>query len=417
MGQLRRFTIERAQKGAALLLMLLLFIIAFSTYMVSSLSATQPEVQRQQKTMETLMYAKEALIAWPVLQGNFGKDTYHRPGSLPCPDNNHKGAVDSGNESGTCASGGSSIGRFPWKSFGIEELGDANGEMLWYAVSDNFRKTNMNKKPINSDAQGNLLLYAADGITLLTPPGEELVAIIFSPGPPLSGQNRSSAPNDASSYLDNGNGRNNVLAGGPFIAGPALNAQGNIVVNDQVIGIGAQELIAAVEKLVLNEAQKALNQFALNPANGGKYPNPARFDDPECNTIIVDVRSPNVCSSDSSTCIGRLPEDSGDTTKLGSYLPDWFLQNGWGRVITYAVNSGSVVDSSGANCSSPLKVDGQDKTYVIIAPGMARNGQVRPSTTLSNYLEDAANSDAWTSLDVNFVTPGSNSNDQLRSSP
>ena len=409
------YSMERhTQYGAALLLTLLFFVIAFSAYLVFSLNTTDPEVQRQQKTMETLAYAKEALIAWSVLQGDYGTDTLHRPGSLPCPDTNFFGSTNSGNASGTCsASGGSSIGRFPWKAFDIEELYDANGEGLWYAVSDNFRKPHLNKKSINSDTQGSLLLYAADGVTLLTPSGEELVAIIFSAGPPLPKQNRSSAPNDAASYLDSGNGRNNTLASGPFIAGPSRDVQGNIIVNDLAIGISARELIAAVEKRALKEAQNALAQFAT--ANG-KYPNPARFDDMECNKIIDDVGSTTVCASDSTTCVGRLPEDSGDATKLGNYVAPWFLENGWGRVITYAVNSGSAVDSSGTSCSALLNVNGQTKDYVIIAPGIPLNGEIRPSTMLSSYLEDPANSDAW-NPDMNFVLPSNNSNDQLRSSP
>ena len=407
---------KHAQCGAALLLMLLFFVIAFSAYLVFSLNTTDPEAQRQQKTMETLAYAKEALIAWSVQRGDGGGNTTsYRPGSLPCPDNNHVGVIGQGNASGSCStSGGTTIGRFPWKSLDIEELRDANGEGLWYAISDNFRYPPQNTAAINSDTKGSLHLYAPDGITLLTPPGEELVAIIFSAGPSLPGQNRNSAPNQASSYLDSGNGQDNALAGGPFIAGPSRNAQGDIIINDLVIGISARELISAVEKRALKEAQNALAKFAA--VNGSKYPNPASFDNAACNTVIDNVGTPNICASDSSTCIGRLPEDSGDATKLGNYVAPWFLQNGWGRVITYAVNSGSVVDGSGTDCSALLSVDGKPKDYVIIAPGTPLNGVIRPSTALSHYLEDAANSDAW-SPDMNFSTPSNTSNDQLRSSP
>ena len=406
---------KHEQHGAALLLMLLFFVIAFSAYLIFSLNTTDPEVQRQQKTMETLANAKEALLSWSVLQGDIGTEANHRPGSLPCPDTNFFGTTNSGYASGSCsASGGTSIGRFPWRSLGIEELRDANGEALWYAVSDNFRKPNLNQAPINSDTQGSLHLYAPDGTTLLTPPGEELVAVIFSAGTPLPGQNRNSAPNEVASYLDRGNGQNNTLAGGPFIAGPSRDTQGIVIVNDLVISISARELISAVEKRALKEAQNALTQFAT--ANGDKYPNPARFDGTDCDTPIGNIKTPNVCPSDSSTCVGRLPEDSGDATKLGNYVAPWFLENGWGRVITYAVNGGNVVDNSDPSCLLPLKVDGQPRSYVIIAPGTPLNGKIRPSAILSNYLEDPDNSDAW-NPDMIFSAPSNNSNDQLRSVP
>lgn len=398
------------QRGAALLLALLLVTLALGSILITGLSRADLETQRQRKTMATLAQAKEALIAWSVLNGDRGTEDYPRPGSLPCPDRNNLGTLNSGNASGSCSTaGGTSIGRLPWKTLGIEELHDADGELLWYAISDNFRKATASSPPINSDTKGTLLLYAANGTTLLTGSGDELAAIIFSPGRPLPGQDRSSAPNAVSSYLDSGNGRNNTLAAGPFIAGPAKDASGNVVVNDLVIGITARELIGAVEKRALREAENALAAYAA--ANGGKYPNPGSANGPNCAASIMRVDSPTICSSDSTACIGRLPEDS-------VYPPAaaWFRQNGWGRVMTYTVNANYALDGGGTGCSAALNVDGQTKHYVLFAPGTPLGTQTRPATTLTNYLEDAANADAW-NPNVNFVTPGPTSNDQLRSFP
>jgi hypothetical protein len=287
-------------------------------------------------------------------------------------------------------------------------LRDADGEPLWYAVSDDFRGTSMNNDAINSDSNGTLQLYSADGATLLTPTGGELAAIIFAPGPALSGQDRISSPDAPESFLDNGNGRSNTSAGGPFIAGPANDAQGNVVVNDLVIGIRAEELIATLEKRVLAEAQGALKQYRTST---GKLPNPASVTGANCTSKITDVKTPSICASDSTTCSGRLPEDA-----LSAYVAPWFLENGWGRAITYVVNKNEALDASGANCSTDLNVGGESKSYVIIAPGTARPGQVRPSPTLSSYLEDAVNADAWSAYS-NFATPTPDSNDQMRSAP
>jgi hypothetical protein len=395
-------------RGAALLLLLFMVVVVFSTALITSLAAKNPEIQRQQTTLEALAQAKQALIAWSVMQGDVGTSSNPRPGTLPCPDRNFFGSADSGNASGSCSTnGGTSIGRLPWRSLGMERLRDASGETLWYAVSDNFRNPSLNKVPINSDSKGSLLLYAADGSTLSTPTGEELAAIILAPGPPLPGQDRIALPNNnAPSYLDAFNGKNNANAGGPFVMGPVKDANGNLVTNDLVVSVTARELLSALERRALNEAQIALKEY-FN-ANG-HYPNPAPHNAPNCTSSIADVKlAASPCSSDSATCFGRLPEDA-----LEPYVALWFLQNGWGRVMIYAIND------SGAGCSMPIHVDGKEKNYILIAPGSACNGQIRPSTSLSDYLEDTNNlddTDAW-SGNPEFSTPNTRSNDQIRSFP
>ncbi|GHU33946.1 hypothetical protein AGMMS50256_26860 [Betaproteobacteria bacterium] len=392
-------------RGAALLLLLLLVVIAFSTTLITSLAAKNPEIQRQQSTLETLAQAKQALIAWSVAHGDVGTDSFPRPGALPCPDRNLFGSADSGFASGSCSTGGgTSIGRLPWRSLGMERLRDASGETFWYAVSDNFRNPNLYKAPINSDSKGSLLLYAANGSTLSTPIGEELAAIILAPGHPLPGQDRDALPNNnASGYLDAFNGKNNANAGGPFIMGPAKDANGNIVTNDLVVGVTARELLSALEQRALNEAQIALKKYA---ETYGHYPNPAPPNGDNCTSPVADVKlAVSPCASDSTTCIGRLPEDV-----LEPYVASWFLRNAWGRVMIYAIND------NGAGCSTPIHVDGEEKNYILIAPGSARNEQSRPSLSLSDYLEDSGNTDGW-SGNSDFVVPDVNNNDLLRAEP
>jgi hypothetical protein len=388
---------------------LLLMVLGISHMLITSrTSGGNPEVERQRKTFEALVQSKQALIAWSIMEGDMGTSTYPRSGVLPCPDNNLFGSAASGGASGSCSvSGGTSVGRLPWKSIGVDRLRDADGEVLWYAVSDNFRsRTDHNKAAVNSDTRGTLRLYAADGITLATPSGEELAAVIFAPGPPLPGQNRTAESAEftgnkiVSAYLEAFNGKNNASAAGPFIMGPVKDSVGDLVVNDLVIGLTARELIAAMEKRALNEAQKALSQFDT-------LPKPAPHDDPSCTSLITNVTEAVVpCTNNgSSTCFGRLPENA-----LSDHVPPWFIQNGWGRVMVYAIND------AGAGCTTPLNVGETPKRYVLFAPGPARQGQSRPSFSLSDYLEDTANTDGWLG-DFDFVVPGGESNDQLRTSP
>ena len=396
------------QRGAALLLALLLALTLGLSLFFQAVDPVTAKQARERRTEQALAQAKAALIAWSVVQGDMGDKIHDRPGSLPCPD-----LGDTGTAATSCESAkGSSLGRLPWKTLGIEAWRDADGERLWYALSNNFRVSH--SAAINSDTRGQLQLYAADGTTLLTPAGEELAAIIFAAGPPLAGQDRVAGPDNAANYLDAAGPWNNASAPGPFVSGPLKNAPGEIVINDRVMALPPRELLAAAEQRALSEAQSALAAFAL--AYAGKYPNPAKADDAICLSTIANIKSNNTCSNvGSNACFGRLPEDAPVAT-----LAPWFLRNGWGRVLSYAVNKNSVVDPSGAECSTALNVDGAAKAYVLLAPGAAKSGQTRPSPALADYLEDAANSDAWTALasgQASFAKPSTASNDTLRSRP
>ena len=425
-------------RGAALIIMLFVVVLASTAILVSLLAKTNPDIERQKKTMAALAQAKQALIAWSVTRGDMQlateitaavtKYTYYPPGSLPWPDPNYFGSENSGFASGSCSSsGGSSIGRLPWRSLRIDKLIDGSGEPLWYALSDNFRRANgLNDKAINSDTKGSLLLYAADGSTLLTPAGEELAAIIFAPGSPLPEQDRAALPNAAKSYLDAHNSKDNANAAGPFFAGPVRDSNGNLISNDVVVGISARELTTAVELRALKEAQRALASYKT--ANG-KYPNPAPYNGANCASLVDDVKDASLalCKGDSvvPTCIGRFPEDifpyyppaNARPLELSGQLKiaPWFTQNGWGRTMTYAIND---KDSASPTCTTSISVAGtnKDNGYILIAPGPARGTQTRPSYTLSDYLEDAGNTDAWSGNGA-FVTPTAASNDHLRSAP
>lgn len=411
-GERRRLRLPPQQQGAALLMLLLIILLSAAYTVMGTFSATTLKIERQNKTTEALAQAKEALIAWSVLQGDVGKYTNSRPGNLPCPDTTNSGIQNSTCVSTSGAINGKTIGRLPWRTLKIEDLCDAAGERLWYALSDKFRNTELNPNAINSDTLGSLKLYASDGKTLLTLAGEELVAVIFSAGSPLAGQNREADQNNVANYLDTANNQNNANASGPFITGPIQNSQGDTILNDHLITISAAELIGAIEKRALKEAQNALAAFALD--NGGKYPNPAKRNDTVCISTITNITNPSICPSASNQCFGRLPEDS-----VEHYAASWFKQNGWGRTMTYAVNKNDVVDGSASSCSTLLKVNGQIKSYVIVAPGSTKSGRIRPSSTLVNYLEDAENQDAWTTgaAQRNFIKPKNTSNDQLRSVP
>src|SRR5665647_87672 len=228
------------QHGAALMIMLVILVIGVAAALISSLSTTALKNARQKTTSDALAQAKDALLGRAVSDSNM-------PGSLPCPDTNNDGSAEllSGND---CPS---YIGRLPWKTLGLPDLRDGSGEHLWYALSPAFRDDN-SAQPLNSNTKGTLLVYNDDGVSLKTQAGYSAVAVIFSPGSPLSTQTRNTVAqqNSAANYL------NIASASGPFIAGDQ-----SATFNDQLLYITTKDLMSLVEQRVAGVVKKALSDY------------------------------------------------------------------------------------------------------------------------------------------------------------
>lgn len=405
----------RNQQGAALLALLLIIITATSFLL---LKAIKPSLRtRDMATATALAQAKQALIGWSVARG--GSIGTSRPGELPCPDTSEPGSSDYGLESSPCAAG--AIGRLPWKTLGVAELKDAYGETLWYALDGAFRLRSSNSDPVNSDTRATMQVYNRDGDTLLTVAGSEAVAIIFSPGLPVGTQVRGTVAEQlaAANYLDNAappiiaTARDNAVVNGPFIQGGVLDSDGTMVINDRLLVVSAQDLMAVLEKRVAKEVETMLgNYFVTN----GWYPYPARHDDPDCLDVGLTGGTTN-CNSDSSQCRGRLSDTS-------LPVPEWFTYNLWGQLIYYTVGT-DFLQAAPANCSATVTVNGTSVVSgLLIMPGAPLGTVVRnvPSQSdgLVDYLEDSANQDGWTvgPPDADsYVIPTAVSNDRMYTLP
>jgi len=196
-----RHSISR-QRGSALLAILIMIGI-FATLLVGALKNT-PQIERDAITADARSKAKDALIgyavAYPEQNLVSGKPVYV-PGHLPCPD---MGTGTEGIEASSCgAKGGSAIGRLPWKTLGLPPLRDGAGECLWYAVSGTF-KSGVKPDLLNWDSDGQFRIMAENGTTVIAGAdaanfdGTHPVAVIFSAGAPLSGQNRAKAASGVS---------------------------------------------------------------------------------------------------------------------------------------------------------------------------------------------------------------------------
>jgi hypothetical protein len=374
------------QRGAALLIILVILLVGIAAVLINSLTAAAAKNARQEKTAAALAQAKDALLGRAVSDNTM-------PGSLPCPDTNDDGSAEllSGND---CPS---YIGRLPWKTLGLPELRDGNGEHLWYALSPAFRDDS-SAQPLNSNTKGTLLVYNADGATLLTQPGYSAVAVIFAPGSPVGSQVRNTLAqqNDPANYLDTANSQNNATAGGPFITGAETNT-----FNDQLMIITTQNLIPLVEQRVAGEVKKALTNYytAYN-----YYPWPDDM------TVSADY--------DSNAGINRgwLPYHSSTPTSAEwccTAFPAWFYNNQWYTLIYYSVAEYYTADRYDFGCyTCKLTVDSTGGVQVLFfMPGTPIGTLTRSLTSLPDYLEDSANNDNSNDL---YVTPASNNEDRDR---
>ena len=394
------FHLRRSSRGFALLLIVLALLGIFGVILLGGFASGNVKGGRDLQTAVAMGKAKEALLAYAMARAD---DV--RPGEFPCPTVVAPGAPTYGDPAGGCAT--IRIGRLPWRKLGIPELLDSNGEPLWYAVSNNFRT---NVSMINGDTTGTLTIYENDGVSIRA---DRVVAIIFSPGAPVAGQNRASAvtlcpttgtsisgTRCAANYLDISAGQNNATNSGPYIA-----AQSSASFNDQIVYITTADFIPRIEDRIVTILKRTLDDYYVT---NGYYPYAAYYSDippsateANCANNIVSGRLPLYIAPPKSPkaprtqCVGLA-----DWQPIGNpnALPDWFTTNQWNRGIYYAIGAayakgGTKTCVTAGNC---FTVDGDNTVQaVFILPGTALPTQNRPSTAIADYIEDAENQDGW----------------------
>jgi len=253
------------QHGAALMVMLVILVVGAAAILVGTLSSSSLQIERNKTTADALAKARNALIGYAVSDGN-------RPGELPCPDVNDDGMITLADYSGSnCAS---PIGRLPWKTLGLTELRDGNGEHLWYAVSKAFWANG--SSAINSDTLGNLTV---SGTTTVS----NVIAIVFAPGAALSSPTQSRSTTQTAACSTTGTTVANSLCASNYLEGSNANlstaatpntafqtAAASSTFNDQMIYITHDALLQPVETRIAREAKKCLDDYAASSSN--RYP-------------------------------------------------------------------------------------------------------------------------------------------------
>ena len=334
------------QRGAAFLLLVITLVLGAAAVFYGLSRAPGTDAEKGKKTAAVLAQAKAALIGYAVAAPvNNGSIQLNRPGDLPCPDSDDDGDTElSCGDAPGITGQAKRIGRLPWKTLGLPDLRDGDGERLWYAVSKNFKYNERTSCTaagsagcLNSDTRGTITIRDSAGniiydATNTDPAASGAVAVIFSPGAVLRRQdgtlqdrtcaggagctpagvcNATTTPKcnpvnylDISGAEDNADFVDSVPSTNGFINGLIRDASGIFIVNDRLMVISYQDVMPRLEKRVAAEVLKCLAGYAA--ANNGRYPWAAPATD-------VTLKHDDV----TNTLFGRLADQPLSQTQLG----------------------------------------------------------------------------------------------------
>lgn len=406
---------ERKQNGAALILLVFILAIAMTTYLVKTFNSDRLKVDQEQRVMQNLADAKEALIAWAVSNSI-------NPGQMPYPDRAGGGGYDGRSDCllpNTTFNYNFLIGQLPiygqtapcispQTGLGVNSQ-DAHGNRLWYAVSRNLvRKydTPATNPIINSSIVSNptypwLRVLDKNG----NPISNRVAAVVIAPDDVIGSQSRSNTAT-RDNFLDQ------------FQIGATMHSNhdydqpnedffivdGLTEFNDKLVYITIDELMVALEKRVAREVVASLSRYYFDSAANSEnryYP---------------------YATIGTNTCVdgqfyGGLPLTPCATADIASYLPVWFTQNQWENFMFYAISSNCSQLNPGCVSGNLIVGTTTNVNALIISTGGAINtvikDQVRPSTSPDDYLDSAENADGDSIYDA-VGTPLTNTyNDQM----
>lgn len=286
----------RKQTGVSLLIIFVVLMFGASSYLLLSFDLNKRELEKNQKTMQALNEAKLAIIGWSVKHKN--------PGTLPCPEDvTLVGTFNEGNSRATCNEV-NPIGRLPWKTLGIGDIRDGNGDKLWYAISSGFRS-----KPINLNTSATLSVNSQ---------ASRVVAITFSAGSPLTSQKRINQT-DIAQYLD----LSNVNGVPTFLMGKAKED-----FNDRLLFLTKDDLFNAVSMRVLGDIRGTAGQGGLVDFyfKNGFYPYADSNGDGQADSMSL---------NGNPSYEGVVGRDLAFVSDIKTMLKD----NGWPVFISYQMNS------------------------------------------------------------------------------
>jgi hypothetical protein len=273
----------RSQHGGALVALAAAMVLGTTWLLVSALGLSSRAAAQTAHNARLLAEAKAALIAW--VAANALEPGEINPGRLPCPQ--AWGDIGSANEGRAAPSCANPVGWLPWRTLGLPEMLDASGRPLWYVVSPGWHLPRSGATlKINSNTLGQLTLDGRPAIALLIAPGRPLNSA------PTASQLAAGCLARTQSALPAvpPNPRDFLECHGTqaFRSGVVDNAA-NPVFNDQIVAIGAADLMPALEAAIAKRIERdvvpELRQVYATPAWGlsaehAVYPFAAPFGDP-----------------------------------------------------------------------------------------------------------------------------------------
>ena len=418
----------RRERGAALIVSVLLLAMIAVTALLAFARGSESEAERDRRTSEALAIAKAALIGFA---GGVTLTGAERPGDLPCPDLDNDGSAEL-----SCSTAAQRLGRLPWKSLGLPDLRDGDGERLWYALSTHFKNNprtdcpwpidvydpaEPNRVCLNSGTLGTITVRDASGkiahdATNTDPVTHNgIVAVVIAPGAvlkredsPLTPQARDSGGiNDPTNYLDvqPAGGEDNAnfadLTTNGFISGPVVDGSGKTIINDRVLTIGLRDILPVMERRVAQEAGVCLKEYAA--ASAQKYPWAADMVQTAFNDYsdasarrygrIPDPPFNKTTTDDATMGLTWVPPPVGKCTiGVGTWWTNWKSQ------VLYSIAE-DFRPGSGAACGNCLTVNrptggaATSVRMVVMVAGRALVGQNRAAATgtvnanPANYVE------------------------------
>jgi hypothetical protein len=358
-----RIDLTSKSRGFALLIMLAIILVAFTTIAISRLSHNSGEQQNRTRTTQALVQARDAIMAFTLSP----TDPTRPPGILPCPDINGDGESDPlPNPGGVC---NNRRGLVPFVTLNIPQPLDGTGAPIWYVVPIQYTE------PVTAIYNSN----NTNPSTLVLNQTQLMAFILLAPNDPLSAQVRTSrtpAVGLVAQFLE-GENANSILDNN-------YSDLRNATQNDQVLGMPTGVFWTTVEARVLQEVRSI---FETYHTNCGVYPYPADYSQ---TGTLTSNRSTSV-----ATLEGRLPLVAALPVEWGAQcLPPFTANNApaippawiaahWGDTLYYA-------SCVAANCirledisANPIFV-----SAIVIAPGVHLSTQpVRVAGNRNGFYE------------------------------
>lgn len=268
------------QRGAALLILVTVLVLGIAWFTVGALGKAAPTTaETETQTGAALQAGKQALLAYVAQYA--ARSGTAEPGQLPCPESLTLSSP--GQSSTSCSATAIVVGRLPWRTLGIDQLRDGDGEPLWYMMQG-FRNP-----PINFGTAGQLIYNGSQVVAMIIAPGRPLNTLPVSGAPPAgcTQQNQLVATRNTATL----NPANFIECG---ITTGSLTAPGNATwTNDRVIAITAAEWADAIAPAVADRLQRqvapALEDWRANQSlatwGSSFLPYASTFSDPATNDV------------------------------------------------------------------------------------------------------------------------------------